>query len=164
MENSLFFRNESSKGRLTAGLFIPFLPIVVYLIVVYYLELDVLFTLALIPYILIWIAGFQFMLSNVFEVMIIYPDRIYFINPYRTNTISLNSVNSINYHTNHGMIFHRVDGKVMKPGFKFEMDNHSLENVFQTISIFINFAEEHIKDSRTYCLVNRSIRGASQRQ
>ena len=52
----------------------------------------------------------------------------------------------------HGVII-RADGKTIKMGFQFKYDNHTLEVLFNNLSRFIGFSEEHIPESSVYCLV-----------
>lgn len=138
------------------------MPLMIYIGVICYLEVGSIFALGVIPYIVIWLVLFQIILSRVFEVMVIFKDRVLFINPYKTKTVHLKTISSIYYRSGSGLSFHDSRGAVYKPGFEFDMENHLLEMAFQVISEFIEFDEEHIKDSKTYCLVNSRIT-ASQR-
>ncbi|MEA3558665.1 MAG: hypothetical protein U9R75_05360 [Candidatus Thermoplasmatota archaeon] len=157
METSLVYQNESSKGKMFAALFIPAIFLIAYLLFIWNFNVEKMLVLAAIPYIFLWLMAYQFLLFRVFEVMVIFKDRIMFVNPYRTKVLPLHVIGSIYYRSNHGISFHDTMGKVYRPHFKLEMEDHDLEAAFSIISAFIVFSEEHLRDSHTYCLVNNKI-------
>jgi hypothetical protein len=86
--------------------------------------------------------------------MVVYSDRIVFINPYKERVIKMAELTLIYYNENQGISFTFRDGKVQKGRFKFDFEGKILEDVLSAISNFTGFVEEHIGDTSTYCLVN----------
>lgn len=156
METSFVYRNSQSSKRLLIGITLPLFPLFVYFFILYLFELPDYLILLSIGYILIWLILFIVMLHRIYEVMVVYKDRIVFINPYRERVIELSDLSLIYYNENQGISFTGRDGKVAGGRFKFDFEGQILEDVLAAISEFTGFAEEHIRDTGTYCLVNRS--------
>ncbi|MFW3145343.1 MAG: hypothetical protein ACMUIE_00850 [Thermoplasmatota archaeon] len=154
MEISQVYRNDRSIRKLLVWLLLPAVPLFLYLAYMSYFEPAGFYALAPIPYIILWMIFFIFILASVYEVMVVYKDRIEFINPYRSRTVVLRDVMMIYYNVHKGVSFHMKNGKEYNPDFRFEVDNHQLEGQMQVLSRFIGFSEEHIRDSNTYCLVS----------
>jgi hypothetical protein len=119
------------------------------------IELPDILILIPIAYILVWLVLFIVMLHRIYEVMVVYKNRIVFINPYKERAIMLTDLSLIYYNENQGISFTTKDGKVLAGRFKFDFEGKILEDVLAAISNFTGFAEEHIRDTGTYCLVNK---------
>ena len=156
METSFVYRNSQSSKRLLIGITLPLFPLFIYFFILYLIELPDYLILISIAYILVWLILFIFMLHRIYEVMVVYPNRIVFINPYRENIIMLSDLSLIYYNENQGISFTTKEGKVLRGRFKFDFKGKILEDVLTAISNFTGLTEEHIRDTGTYCLVNRS--------
>jgi hypothetical protein len=137
----------------------PLIPFYIFLFVLFLLDLDGSLVLVSIVYLTVWLVFFLIVLMNVYEVMVVYKDRIVFINPYKEKVIPLAGIRMIYYNVNRGLSFNLVNNKVVKMGFKFNYEKHLLEELFRRFSNFIDFSEEHVPESNVYCLVNKRIRG-----
>ena len=154
METSFVYRNAQSAKRLLFGLILPILPLFIYWTVLYLFELPGFLILVSIPYVIVWVIGFIFMLHRIFEVMVVYENRIVFINPYKEKVVKLSDLSLVYYNVHQGISFTMRNGKVDKGRFKFDFEGQILEDVLAAISNFTGLTEEHIKDTGTYCLVN----------
>ncbi|MGA1794105.1 MAG: hypothetical protein ACMUHM_09145 [Thermoplasmatota archaeon] len=155
METSLVYQNAQSRTVLLVSMLLPLVPLYVFIFVVYFFEIGGGIILISLLYLSVWLIFFIALLVCIFEVMVVYRDRIVFINPYKERVIRLSEVKMIYYHERHGISFTLHSGKVVKGRFKFDFGGNVLEDVFRALSSFIGFSEEHIKDSNTYCLVRR---------
>ena len=133
----------------------PLIPLFIYLLFMFLFDLDRSFILFAIIYLCIWLGFFMLVLMNVYEVMVVYKDRIVFINPYKQKAFPLTSIKMIYYNVNRGISFTMVDDRIIKMGFKFKYDKNVIEELFRRLTRFIGFTEEHIHDSNVYCLVNK---------
>ena len=75
------------------------------------------------------------------------------VNPFKERVLPLSSIKMIYYNEGRGLTINMADGKTIKMGFQFKYDNHTLEVLFNNLSRFIGFSEEHIPESSVYCLV-----------
>ncbi|MGA1872059.1 MAG: hypothetical protein ACMUHY_00170 [Thermoplasmatota archaeon] len=155
METSLVYQNAQSRGRLLISMLIPLIPLYAFIFVVYFFDIGGSIVLISLLYLSVWLVFFIIVLICIFEVMVVYRDRVVFINPYKEKVIKLADVKMIYYHERHGISFSMRNGKVVKAGFKFDFGGRVLEDVLRAMSSFIGFSEEHIRDSNTYCLVGR---------
>jgi hypothetical protein len=155
IETSFVYRNSLSSKRLLIGITLPLIPLFIYLFVLYLIELPGYLVLVPIVYILAWLVLFIVMLHRIYEVMVVYKNRIVFINPYRERSIMFSDLSLIYYNVNQGISFTTKGGKVITGRFKFDFEGKILEDVLGAISNFTGLTEEHIKDTGTYCLVNK---------
>ncbi len=155
METSFVYRNSQSAKRLLISTTFPLLPLFLYLTILYLIDLPSYLILISIAYLSIWLVFFIIMLHRIYEVMVVYKDRIVFINPYKERVIKLSDLSLIYYNENQGISFTSKEGKVQGGRFKFDFEGQILEDVLAAISDFTGFIEEHIEETKTYCLVNR---------
>lgn len=155
METSLVYQNAQSRTMLLISMLLPLLPLYVFIFVVDFFDIGGGLILISLLYLSIWLIFFITLLVCVYEVMVVYRDRIVFINPYKEKVVNLSEVKMVYYHEKHGISFTLLNGKVVKGRFKFDFGGQVLEDVFGAMNSFIGFSEEHIKDSNTYCLVRR---------
>jgi hypothetical protein len=155
METSFVYRNSLSAKRLLISITLPLLPLFGFLTLLYLVDLPDYLILFSIAYLTVWLIFFVIMLHRLFEVMVVYKERIVFINPYKEKVIKLSDLDLIYYNENQGISFTNKNGKVVSGRFKFDFEGQILDDVLRAISNFTGFTEEHIKETRTYCLVNR---------
>ena len=139
METSFVYRNAQSSKRLLIGITLPLLPLFIYFFVLYLIELPSFLILVPIAYILAWLILFIVMLHRIYEVMVVYKDRIVFINPYKERMVRLSDLSLIYYNEHQGISFTTKDGKVMGGRFKFDFEGKILEDVLAAISNFTGF-------------------------
>ena len=154
METSYVYQNERSKKIILLGIIVPMVPLFIYVLCMFIFDLDSIYSLFIIIYICFWIGLFALILTNVYEVMVVYKDRIVFINPFKRKEFELGSIKMIYYHAKRGISFNLKDGRIVKMGFNFKYEKDILEELFRRLTLFIKFSEEHLPRSSIYCLVN----------
>lgn len=155
METSYVYQNERSKRMILLAMIVPMVPMFTYLVLFYLMDLESLHAVFALIYLCFWIGLFALVIANVNEVMVVYRDRIVFINPFKRKEFALGSIKMIYYHRKRGISFNLKDGRAVKMGFNFKYDNNILEELMRRLSNFIGFSEEHIHESNIYCLVNK---------
>ncbi len=155
LETSYVYQNDRSMRVILFSIITPMIPLFIYLIFLYLFNFDRFFILFAILYLCLWLGLFMLVMMNVYEVMVVYKDRIVFINPYKQKVFPLASIKMIYYNASRGISFTMEDDKIIKMGFKFNYDKRFIEELFRRLTGFIGFSEEHIHDSNVYCLVNK---------
>ena len=112
METSFVYRNSQSSKRLLIGITLPLIPLFIYFFILYLFDLPGYLILLSMVYISIWLLLLIVMLHRIYEVMVVYKDRIVFINPYKERVIKLSDLSLIYYNENQGISFTLKEGKV----------------------------------------------------
>ena len=153
----MVYKNDKSMKILILSIFLPMMPLYAMLVLAFLLEFAEILIIASMVYLTIWLIAFIIILCNVNEVMVIGKDQVRFINPYCEKVLPLRNIRTIYYNESRGFSFRLGDNSEKKFHFKFDFDRPMLEDHFRRISRFIDFSEEHIHESRIYCLVNNRI-------
>lgn len=154
METSFVYQNERSLKVILLSILGPMIPLFLYLILFAFIEIERMYVIVAILYLCFWAAVFMLVMMNIFEVMVVYKDRMVFINPFKERVIPLSSIKMIYYNKGRGITFTMKDEKTLKLGFIFKYDSYTMEELFRRLAGFIDFTEEHIPESSIYCLVS----------